>query len=205
MASSFDSSGCSRSAFELISSYIDGEVTSAERRQVEHWLGTDQRMRGLYHRLLRIRMALRSMPIPVSQASVEQTMHAVQSKAESQTKRILGWVGIVAALLAVSTWLHLSGLSWYHPEYPVIVSPHPASEPPLQDPMEPLDDHPSAPVLPASTTPGITQPAVIQSTTEEPVTVVEESDGMDESSLVLPVDESIVPIPSTLSVSDSED
>ncbi len=30
-----------RNRFELISAYIDGEVTAAERRQINDWLTTD--------------------------------------------------------------------------------------------------------------------------------------------------------------------
>jgi len=30
-----------RDCFELLSAYLDGEVTATERRQVEEWLSTD--------------------------------------------------------------------------------------------------------------------------------------------------------------------
>jgi hypothetical protein len=34
--------------FELLSAYIDGEVTAAERKQVEEWLATDPTVQQLH-------------------------------------------------------------------------------------------------------------------------------------------------------------
>ena len=37
-----------RDRFELLSAYIDGEVTAAERGQIEQWLTTDPEVQCLY-------------------------------------------------------------------------------------------------------------------------------------------------------------
>ncbi|MEM9906299.1 MAG: Fis family transcriptional regulator [Cyanobacteria bacterium P01_D01_bin.44] len=52
-----------RDRFELLSAYLDGEVTPGERRQVARWLSEDSRAQALYHRLLSLRQAMRAMPI----------------------------------------------------------------------------------------------------------------------------------------------
>ncbi|MEO0455598.1 MAG: hypothetical protein AAF152_03315 [Cyanobacteria bacterium P01_A01_bin.114] len=52
-----------RDRFELLSAYLDGEVTPYERRQVARWLSEDSRAQVLYHRLLSLRQAMRSVPI----------------------------------------------------------------------------------------------------------------------------------------------
>lgn len=52
-----------RDRFELLSAYLDGEVTPGERRQVARWLSEDSRAQVLYHRLLSLRQAIRTMPI----------------------------------------------------------------------------------------------------------------------------------------------
>ena len=55
-----------RDRFELLSAYLDGEVTPHERRQVARWLSEDSGAQALYHRLLVLRQAMRSMPIESS-------------------------------------------------------------------------------------------------------------------------------------------
>jgi hypothetical protein len=57
--------------FELLSAYIDGEVTPAERRQVQEWLDGDPQVQRLYTRLLRVHEALKHVPPPVSSSAVE--------------------------------------------------------------------------------------------------------------------------------------
>ena len=91
-----------RDRFELLSAYIDGEVTVSERRQVEQWLETDQNMRCLYSRLLKLRQGLRTMAVPASETSVEQTIESVYRKANRRPKVIAAWVGSALALLSVS-------------------------------------------------------------------------------------------------------
>ncbi len=65
-----------RDRFELLSAYLDGEVTAAERRQVEHWLANEPEVQRLYTRLLKLRQELRTLPVPAAQ-SAEQTIQQV--------------------------------------------------------------------------------------------------------------------------------
>ena len=90
-----------RDRFELLSAYLDGEVTVSERRQVEQWLETDQHIRCLYSRLLKLRQGMRTMAVPASGRSVEQTIQAVYKKADRSPKVVIAWMGAALALLAV--------------------------------------------------------------------------------------------------------
>lgn len=65
-----------RDRFELLSAYLDGEVTAAERRQVEQWLANEPEVQRLYARLLKLRQELRTLPVPAVQ-STEQTIQQV--------------------------------------------------------------------------------------------------------------------------------
>jgi len=47
-------------AFELLSAYLDNEVTVAERCLVEHWLACDPVIRSDYQKQLRLRQAFKS-------------------------------------------------------------------------------------------------------------------------------------------------
>ena len=50
--------------FELLSAYIDNEVTPEERQLVAHWLMHDSTTQQMYQRLLRLRQAIRTAPVP---------------------------------------------------------------------------------------------------------------------------------------------
>jgi hypothetical protein len=52
-----------RDRFELLSAYLDGEVTPVEGRLVATWLSEDPETQCLYRRLLALRQAMRTMPV----------------------------------------------------------------------------------------------------------------------------------------------
>ena len=52
--------------FELLSAYIDGEVTEAEEQLVEQWLSDDVDFRRLYQQQLKLRQSLIDLPVPVA-------------------------------------------------------------------------------------------------------------------------------------------
>lgn len=87
-----------RDRFELLSAYIDGEVTAPERKQVEEWLATDPAIQRLHTRLLRLRQGFQAVPVPASQQSVQQTVDQVFARVERRPKRALIWGGAIAAL-----------------------------------------------------------------------------------------------------------
>ena len=99
-----------KTQFELLSAYMDGEVSSSERRQVEHWLETDTKVKCLYSRLIKLRNGMRAMPIPASERSVEETLERVCQKADRRPKLVLAWVGAAAAVVAASVFSGNPGL-----------------------------------------------------------------------------------------------
>ena len=99
-----------RDRFELLSAYLDGEVTAAERKQVEEWLANDPESQRLYERLLKLRSSFQTMPVPAAQKPVEQTIELVYQRVHSSRsrRRAVVWSGsaIAAVVLgAVSTVL----------------------------------------------------------------------------------------------------
>lgn len=70
-----DSSG--RDRFELLSAYLDGEATAAERKQVQQWLDTDSDVQQLHQRLLKLRQGLQTLPVPASEKSAQEISEGV--------------------------------------------------------------------------------------------------------------------------------
>jgi anti-sigma factor RsiW len=100
-----DSQLNARDRFELLSAYLDGEVTASERKQVEEWLATDASIQKLHARLLNLRQAFRSIPAPAPAQSVERTVDEVMAKVDRRPKFRLVWGGaaIAAALMGAVT------------------------------------------------------------------------------------------------------
>jgi anti-sigma factor RsiW len=91
-----------RDRFELLSAYMDGEVTADERRKVEDWLANDPTVQQLHARLLNLRHAFQSMPVPVTDdASVRKTVDAVLAKVDRRPRLSVIWGGIAIAAVAV--------------------------------------------------------------------------------------------------------
>ncbi|HLP88937.1 MAG TPA: transcriptional regulator [Nostocaceae cyanobacterium] len=85
-----------RDRFELLSAYLDGEVTAGERKQVEEWLATDPAVKDLYFRLLKLRSGMRTMPVAAPQ-SPEKVLQQVQERLQRRSR--LAWIlgGAIAA------------------------------------------------------------------------------------------------------------
>ncbi len=65
-----------RDCFELLSAYLDGEVTAKERAIVQNWLQTDPSVYSLYNRLMNLRHGFRQECSP-EPARVEFTIAGV--------------------------------------------------------------------------------------------------------------------------------
>lgn len=96
----FESNTLQRDRFELLSAYLDGEVTAAERKQVEGWLATDVTVQQLHTRLSKLRQGFRSLPTPQSQP-VEVTVERVLDRLDRRPKLSLVWGGTAIAALFV--------------------------------------------------------------------------------------------------------
>ena len=88
--------------FELLSAYLDGEVTPTERKQVEALLANDAAFQNKYRQLQKMQHAFGRMAVPSSQ-SAEALSAGVFGKLDRQRNRKLGWIGggaIAATLVA---------------------------------------------------------------------------------------------------------
>lgn len=91
-----------RDRFELLSAYLDGEVTAAERRQVEEWLTADPSVRGLYDRLLSLRHGLQAMPVPSSRQPAQELANRVFQRVDRRRNLALVWGGSAIAAMFVA-------------------------------------------------------------------------------------------------------
>ncbi|MEM1167914.1 MAG: transcriptional regulator [Cyanobacteria bacterium P01_H01_bin.35] len=88
--------------FELVSAYIDGEVTPLQRREVEALLAKDPVAKHLYQRLLQLRSEFQRMPITPTVETVDRTVEQVFEKIDRRSKRTLIWGGSAIAALFIA-------------------------------------------------------------------------------------------------------
>lgn len=100
-SSSSSSNLIQRDRFELLSAYLDGEVTALERKQVEEWLASDPSVQRLHSRLLKLRHGLQTMPVPASSQATEQLVSKVLTRLDRKPKLSLVWGGAAIAALFV--------------------------------------------------------------------------------------------------------
>lgn len=97
-----------RDRFELLSAFIDGEVTAEERRQVQALLDTDPQMQRLYSRLIKLRQGLQKMPVPAAETTAQDTVKEVIEEIDRRRMhRATLWGGAAIAALVVTA---LSGI-----------------------------------------------------------------------------------------------
>lgn len=90
-----------RDRFELLSAYVDGEVTAAEGRQIEDWLTIDPEVQRLYARVLKLRQRWRTMPVLPEGQPVERTVRQVFPRLNKRRKMdVVG--GVLRSLLCLS-------------------------------------------------------------------------------------------------------
>lgn len=92
-----------RDRFELLSAYLDGEVTAAERRQVEEWLAQDSSVQSLHKRLLSLRQGLRNLPVPQSEKSIEETVNNVMMRLRRRTRIVWMFGGAAVAACVIGS------------------------------------------------------------------------------------------------------
>ena len=91
--------------FELLSAYLDGEVTREQRQQVQLWLTTDPQIQQLYQRLQVLRQGIHNLPTPEPEYSAQQLSNRVFAKIDRQRKDRKRWLwggGAVAALVVAA-------------------------------------------------------------------------------------------------------
>lgn len=131
-----------RDRFELLSAYLDGEATAAERKQVQQWLDGDVEVQQLYRRLLKLRQGLQTLPVPQSEQSAEETTRGVFERLrQRRLQRAAIWGGSAIAAVVVGTLSGLlsgpSGSSW---KLATDGTPPPSSTAVLTKPQHASDD-----------------------------------------------------------------
>lgn len=94
-----------RDRFELLSAYLDGEVTPSERQYVLCWLRDDPSARCLYNRLLTLRQGLRTQTCPPNsspESTLNGVLHSLNRRLRLATMATAGVVamGIIQVLSA---------------------------------------------------------------------------------------------------------
>ena len=126
--------------FELLSAFLDGEVTAAERQQVQERLTTDAEMQRLHKRLLKLRqglMGIENLPLPVASPSAANLTQQVFAKVD-QRQRLRWGLGIGGAIAALA----VGGLSFV-----LSPNPTPSSFQLVQQPNSESAQSPSKPEL----------------------------------------------------------
>ena len=94
--------------FELLSAYMDDEVSLEERKLVESWIDTDPGIQRQYRLLLSLGRSFQSLPLNTSSQSVEDTLDAVLKRVDRRpslrkvagvSAAIAGAAGALGALL----------------------------------------------------------------------------------------------------------
>jgi anti-sigma factor RsiW len=94
-----------RDRFELLSAYIDGEATAAERKQVQELLVTDSEMQRLHARLLKLRKEIQKIPVPQAETTAQQTAQEVFARIDRRRiRRTVLWGGAAIAAVFVSAF-----------------------------------------------------------------------------------------------------
>ncbi|MEA5509969.1 anti-sigma factor [Crocosphaera sp. UHCC 0190] len=95
--------------FELLSAYLDGEVTATERKQVQQWLDTDPQFHHLYKQLLRLQREIPTAPVPHSPVTAEQLSERVFDAVDDQQRSRRGVLvgGLAIAAIVVGAVSHL--------------------------------------------------------------------------------------------------
>lgn len=138
--------------FELLSAYIDGEVTETEEQLVEQWLSDDVDFRRLYQQQIKLRQSLIELPVPVAANSsakketevmIDRVFAEIDKRSQRRKWKLAG-IGIsVAAVVGVFGSLFTFNSSpQFSPVANSVKSPAPVAEEPvliaMEEPLVPL-------------------------------------------------------------------
>lgn len=134
-----------RDRFELLSAYLDGEVTPHERQLVNSWLAHDPTAKCLYNRLLCLRQGLKSSPIePIY--TVDETLSGVFT---GLNRRFQKTCMAGAGVLAIGVLGFLSGV--FSPQQMLQQAAAPSSAADDSEVLKIALDKPAFPIPGAST------------------------------------------------------
>ncbi|PZO44568.1 MAG: hypothetical protein DCF19_02135 [Pseudanabaena frigida] len=138
--------------FELLSAYIDGEVTDAEEQLVEQWLSDDVDFRRLYQQQLKLRQLLIELPVPVvanssvkaeTNVMIDRVFAEIDKRSQRRKWKLAG-IGIsVAAVVGIfGSMFTFNSSPQFSPVANSIKTPSPVAEEPvliaMEEPLVPL-------------------------------------------------------------------
>ena len=96
--------------FELLSAYMDGELTAQERKQVQQWLDSDPEFHQLYKQLLRVQREVPTLSVPESSVGTESLSQGVFDTIDRQDRRKRGLIasGLGVAAVIIGSIAHIS-------------------------------------------------------------------------------------------------
>lgn len=90
-------------SFELLSAYIDGELSPAEKKQVQTWLDRDPQFKQMYLQLLNLQGQIQNFVIPPNEkSSAEIAAGVFESIDRSRHRRNFAWIGSAIAASAIA-------------------------------------------------------------------------------------------------------
>lgn len=92
--------------FELLSAYIDGELTSTQSNQVKVWIDADPETKQLYVRLLNLQGQMQHSAAPASEKPIEEITAGVFcsiDRRHRQRRLVWGAGAIAASAMAIIT------------------------------------------------------------------------------------------------------
>jgi anti-sigma factor RsiW len=138
--------------FELLSAYIDGEVSESEEQLVEQWLSEDVDFRRLYQQQMKLRQLLIDLPVPVAANSsvkaetevmIDRVMAEIDKRSQRRKWKLAG-IGIsVAAVVGVfGSMFTFNSNPQFSPVANSVKPSTPAAEEPvliaMEEPLVPL-------------------------------------------------------------------
>jgi anti-sigma factor RsiW len=94
-------------SFELLSAYLDGELSPKEKHQVQTWIDQDPQTKAIYLKLLALQSQMQGLEAPPSQTVGEMTEQVFQAldRRHHQRRLVLGGSAIAVSCLATITGL----------------------------------------------------------------------------------------------------
>ncbi|MCP2728143.1 anti-sigma factor family protein [Limnofasciculus baicalensis] len=136
-----------RDRFELLSAYIDGEVTAAERITVQEWLAREPEMQRLYARLLKIRGGFHKLPVPSTEISTQEIVGRVFGRINRRRiKYATLWGGAAIAAVFVGAFSGIFPGSQFALQQAKVTPPAATTEPLMIAVNRPVIEIPKAAV-----------------------------------------------------------